>query len=495
MTLDDVSVASNAPPGVSSGFVNGGFETPQLSGGTTTESLTQGSTILPGWTIGGNGGPVLLADSWPGAFTSYEGRQWIAFNSGNSAPGTSVSQTFSTIVGQSYTATFAVGSDGFGPVGLTASALASGGATLATTTCVPASSSWQSLSVGLCGDNHKHNADVPRHLRVNRRSADVVLDDVQVLNSSAAKSIVQVINATATGGTTATVSIDLDAVGTENAAGFSLSFDPHVMTYATAVLGHDASGGFLVVNSNETNAGNLGFAVALPNGTFHAGTNDIIDVTFVLAPVTAPTTGSLTFGNAPTIEQVADGLANVLPATFSGGSVLILPAGLEGDVAPRLNGDGELTVADWVQEGRFIVGLDVISNGAEFQRADCAPRDTLGDGQITVADWVQVARYVAGLDPITAAGGPDAPVTGNIAMPVIKDDSGASEISIVPLERPHSIGITLVGNGSECAAQFSIKFDATLNSLRRRAARRGRVGGCALSGTLMGRPTGKWGLS
>ncbi len=125
------------------GLSNGGFETPQLSGGTTTESLTQGSTALTGWTIGGNGGPVLLADSWPGAFTSYEGKQWIAFNTGNSAPGTSVSQTFSTIAGQSYTASFAVGSDGFGNVGLTASALASGGATLATTTCVPASSSWQ----------------------------------------------------------------------------------------------------------------------------------------------------------------------------------------------------------------------------------------------------------------------------------------------------------------------------------------------------------------
>jgi hypothetical protein len=46
--------------------------------------------------------------------------------------------------------------------------------------------------------------------------------------------------------------------------------------------------------------------------------------------------------------------------------------------------------------------------GFEFQRADCAPRASLGDGLLTVADWVQVGRYATGADPATVAGGPTA---------------------------------------------------------------------------------------
>ena len=64
-----------------------------------------------------------------------------------------------------------------------------------------------------------------------------------------------------------------------------------------------------------------------------------------------------------------------------------------------------MKAADWTQVGRFVVGLDVPAPGNEFQRADCAPRNSFGDGQIKASDWVQAGRYVVGLDPITPAGG------------------------------------------------------------------------------------------
>ena len=67
-----------------------------------------------------------------------------------------------------------------------------------------------------------------------------------------------------------------------------------------------------------------------------------------------------------------------------------------------------MTIADWVQVGRFVAGLDVVANDDEFLRADCAPRANLGNGHLTVTDWVQAGRYAVGLDPLTIVGGPTA---------------------------------------------------------------------------------------
>ena len=59
--------------------------------------------------------------------------------------------------------------------------------------------------------------------------------------------------------------------------------------------------------------------------------------------------------------------------------------------------------------GRIVAGLDVVANGIDFQKADCAGRTTLGNGVLSISDWVQVGRYAAGLDPLTPAGGPTTP--------------------------------------------------------------------------------------
>ena len=110
--------------------------------------------------------------------------------------------------------------------------------------------------------------------------------------------------------------------------------------------------------------------------------------------------------------QAFDGLAYSNTATVT---LTVNPVGYEGDVAPRPDGDGTLTIADWVQEGRYIVNLDAPAPGSEFMRADCAPRATQGDGKMTVADWVQVGRYAVGLDPLEAIGGPAEPLSGSVA--------------------------------------------------------------------------------
>jgi hypothetical protein len=59
-----------------------------------------------------------------------------------------------------------------------------------------------------------------------------------------------------------------------------------------------------------------------------------------------------------------------------------------------------LTFRTLCQTGRFAIGLDTVSVGSEFQRADCAPRATKGDGAVNLADYVQAGRFATGTDPI-----------------------------------------------------------------------------------------------
>ncbi len=134
----------------------------------------------------------------------------------------------------------------------------------------------------------------------------------------------------------------------------------------------------------------------------------------------------------------------------------------ESDVAPRPNGDGSVTVSDWTLVGRFAAGLLTPTNGSEFQRADCAPRDTQGDGRLTVADFTQAGRYAAGLDPLTLVGGPLAPNALWLAQQRTLLGTGLAEIAIPPRNNGTiTLALTLAANGNENALGTSLRFDAT----------------------------------
>ena len=268
----------------------------------------------------------------------------------------------------------------------------------------------------------------------------------------------------AAGGASVTVPVELIALGSENAVGFSLDFDPAVLSYSSMDLGSGAAGASLFLNTNLIGTGSLGLLVGLPLGqTFSAGTQAVLTVTFQIAPVTNVTTTTLTFGNVPAGEQVSDAQEQALPASFVPGVITISAAALEGDVASRPNGDEALLANDWVQEGRFVAGLETISSPSEFQRADCAPRDTLGDGYLTVADWVQVGRYAVGLDPITAAGGPTGPPSTNLVSVASPVKTSLSDlVSIVPLTQGGAntaLAVQLTAKGTETALGFSLTFN------------------------------------
>ncbi len=176
--------------------------------------------------------------------------------------------------------------------------------------------------------------------------------------------------------------------------------------------------------------------------TVSANTNSATLIVSGIAAGTATITATL-----PAAQGGGTASATVTVATVSSG-------GLEADVAPRPNGNGSLSIADWVQVGRFAAGLDTTQTAGEFQRADCAPRDARGNGSLSIADWVQAGRYAAGLDPETPTGGPSsvgglgARYVGQVRnLPYdVRTFSGAGQVRNLPYDVRTFSGVGQVRN-------------------------------------------------
>jgi hypothetical protein len=186
-------------------------------------------------------------------------------------------------------------------------------------------------------------------------------------------------------------------------------------------------------------------------------------------------------------DQRGTGFLRNSGAAVDIGAFEVQPVQYEGDVAPRPSGNGSLSLADWVQTGRFAVGLDPASVGSEFQRADCAPRDTSGNGVLSLADWVQAGRYAAHLDPPTIAGGPNSPAAGLVPNNAIgmsnsagRPDNRSSSIVVMTsrmLRSPDtSVAVWLASRGTENAISFSVSFDPSKWELVRTQVDPGVVG-------------------
>jgi hypothetical protein len=141
--------------------------------------------------------------------------------------------------------------------------------------------------------------------------------------------VVRVVGGNLAAGRANTVSIQLDAQGNEAGLSLSVSFDPTAMTFVNAGVGGGASGGSLVVNDAKAAAGRVGLVLVMPAGaSIAAGTRDVIALAFHVTGA-GSTAISLT-GDSPVAREVADVGANVLGASFVGGSFnLVLPPGLK----------------------------------------------------------------------------------------------------------------------------------------------------------------------
>lgn len=285
-----------------------------------------------------------------------------------------------------------------------------------------------------------------------------------VLVVTRAPSRVKVIDTVGSAASDVVVPVQIVANGTENAAGFSISFNPAMLSFVGADLGTSIPvGAAVIVNTNDAGSGRVGMAVGLPaQATLTEGTQTLVSVTFRVAPILNRTTLPINFGDQPTLRQVSDAAANVVASTFANGTLTISESQFEGDVAPRPNGDRSLSTIDWVQMGRFVARLDLIGTSNEFQRADCAPRDSKGNGILSASDWVQAGRYAVGLDPITIIGGPgeEAPVLG---APITASSGSNRQLVIGSGSclsgETNDVIVSLKGAGNENAVSFSVQFD------------------------------------
>jgi len=122
----------------------------------------------------------------------------------------------------------------------------------------------------------------------------------------------------------ATVSVELIAQGNENALGFSLTFDPAILSNPQATLGSGASGAAFSINSTQVASGRLGIAIALPSGrTFPPGTRQVLVVTFSIAAGGGASSTTVGFGDQPVPREIVDTNANALTAQYTAGAIII----------------------------------------------------------------------------------------------------------------------------------------------------------------------------
>lgn len=120
------------------------------------------------------------------------------------------------------------------------------------------------------------------------------------------------------------VAIELSAQGDEAATGFSLNFDPTVLSNPILTAGDDGAGGVLTVNSSQAAAGKIGVILdRAPTDVWASGYRFIVLAEFdVIA--SPPATTVISFGDDPVKMQTVDGLTNSLAATYSPATIELL---------------------------------------------------------------------------------------------------------------------------------------------------------------------------
>lgn len=253
--------------------------------------------------------------------------------------------------------------------------------------------------------------------------------------------------------------------GDEQAVAFSLSWPANLLEFHGVDFAPILTEKLIInVNSNSVVDGRLGVAFLLGEGNPGLiGTNTIAYLIMKAAPVTTNQTAVLKFGDLPIAREIVDVLAHEIESSFVDQTIPIVFKGFEGDLTPRDHPDQRISLADWVQAGRFVAKLDEPVEGDEFRRIDCAPKDTSGDGIISIADWVQVGRYAAGLDLPSLLGGPSSPVN---ALPTLAALQTAGEANALKLGTASGVAnseivipVDLSAVGTEVALGFSFSFD------------------------------------
>ncbi len=132
-----------------------------------------------------------------------------------------------------------------------------------------------------------------------------------------AKSTVRMVGAALTSQRLRSVSIDVDALGGENALGFSLMFDPAKLRFVSAAKSDALASATLNVNELKLTEGRVGLAVALPaSRSFGPGKHQVVELTFALESEDGEAS-LLVFGDLPVAREVVDLNANAVASSFA----------------------------------------------------------------------------------------------------------------------------------------------------------------------------------
>ncbi len=106
------------------------------------------------------------------------------------------------------------------------------------------------------------------------------------------------------------VPLVLDAGGDENALGFTVNYDPQLLSFYRATADN---GTMLTINHKQSGSGRLGVLLALPVGkVFEAGPQSLVTLEFIPNGGEASVTTTLSFGNQITTIEAADASAATL---------------------------------------------------------------------------------------------------------------------------------------------------------------------------------------
>ena len=137
---------------------------------------------------------------------------------------------------------------------------------------------------------------------------------------------VRIGNATGTTGLTVSLPVELVSQGNENALGFSLNFDPTLLSNPQVANGSDIGGASVNSNTSLAAQGRLGFALALPAGqSYTAGTKQLIVITLTILATPPAGTTPVTFVDQPIKGEVVSPTVEDLTAgtTFTPGTLTI----------------------------------------------------------------------------------------------------------------------------------------------------------------------------
>jgi hypothetical protein len=150
------------------------------------------------------------------------------------------------------------------------------------------------------------------------------------------------------------IRIELEAQGDEAGAGFTINFDPNVLSNPSNVqLGADAGNGSLTSNSGDVSQGRLGILIdRSPNQPLAQGRRQILTLEFDIAP-NSPQTTEISFGGLPVINEVVDGNANPLATGFVASTISLFA----GPTAAGVVIGGRVTKADGTGIGNALINL------------------------------------------------------------------------------------------------------------------------------------------